>query len=124
MLVIDPTAKILNFRASEGPFSNRASFVNRFFFFLLPFRGHGSLRGRKFPPQHLVRSAGAAMSTPGSHDIHAAQGPLTRSARTLAPLGNHSIPANAGWIRFLGTRITPAGRTTGMVLLNATCCAG
>src|SRR5580700_229481 len=30
-----------------------------YFFLLLPYRGHGSLRGRKGPPQHLVRSTGA-----------------------------------------------------------------
>jgi hypothetical protein len=33
---------------------------------LLPCRDHGSLRGRRMPPQHLVRSTGAAMSTTGS----------------------------------------------------------
>ena len=37
-----------------------------FFCCVLPSRGHGSLRGRRLPPQHLVRSAGAAMSTTGS----------------------------------------------------------
>ncbi len=71
----------------EGPFSNRASYVNRFLS-LLPCRGHGSLRGRRMPPQHLVRSTGAAMSTTGSHGIHAAQRPPSQSACTLAPVGN------------------------------------
>ncbi len=55
---------------------------------VLPSRGHGSLRGRRMPPQHLVRSTGAAMSTTGSRAVHAAQGPLSQSARTLAPEGN------------------------------------
>jgi hypothetical protein len=53
-----------------------------------PYRGHGSLRGRRLPPQHLVRSTSAAMSTTGSRAAHAAQGPLSQSARTLAPEGN------------------------------------
>jgi hypothetical protein len=59
-----------------------------FFSCVLPTRGHGSLRGRRRPPQHLVRSAGAAMSTTGSRAAHAAQRPPSQSARTLAPEGN------------------------------------
>ena len=38
-----------------------------------PYQGHGSLRGRTDPPQHLVRSTGAAMSTTGLRDVHVAQ---------------------------------------------------
>jgi hypothetical protein len=41
----------------SGPFSNRISLVNGF----VAAPGHGSLRGRNNPPQHLVRSTGAAM---------------------------------------------------------------
>ncbi len=59
-----------------------------FFCCVLPSRGHGSLRGRRRPPQHLVRSTSAAMSTTGSRAARAAQGPLSQSARTLAPEGN------------------------------------
>ena len=56
-----------------GAFSNRTSFVNGFF---VAASGHGSLRGRNNPPQHLVRSTGAAMST--------------TSWRTMTPLKAHS----------------------------------
>ena len=65
-------------------------------FSCLPDRGHGSLRGRKCPPQHLVRSTGAAMSTTGSHGRHAAQRPPSQSSCTLAPWATH--PVEAGWI--------------------------
>ena len=58
---------------------------------VLPYRGHGSLRGRKDPPQHLVRSTGAAMSTAGSHCSHAAQGP-PRSRLHPRPVGQSSHP--------------------------------
>jgi hypothetical protein len=64
-------------------------------FFLLPFRDHGSLRGRRMPPQHLVRSTGAAMSTTSSHGTHAAQRPPSQPACTLAPEGNPHIRADA-----------------------------
>ena len=74
----------------KGPFSNRVSFVNsRLLSFCLPDRGHGSLRGRKGPPQHLVRSTGAAMSTTGSHGNQAAQRPPSQSSCTLAPWATH-----------------------------------
>jgi len=56
--------------------------------FLSPSQGHGSLRGRRLPPQHLVRSTGAAMSTTGSRATHAAQRPPSQPACTLAPVGN------------------------------------
>jgi hypothetical protein len=55
---------------------------------LSPYQGHGSLRGRRKPPQHLVRSTGAAMSTTGSRGNHAAQRPPSQPACTLAPVGN------------------------------------
>jgi hypothetical protein len=62
-------------RGSEAPVANDQGDCSliasplsiAFCLFLVPYRGHGSLRGRKYPPQHLVRSAGAAMSTAGSH---------------------------------------------------------
>ena len=57
---------------------------------VLPCRGHGSLRGRRWPPQHLVRSTGAAMSTTGSHGNQAAQRPPSQPSCTLAPVGNPS----------------------------------
>jgi hypothetical protein len=76
----------------QGPFSNRASFVNCLLLaavvlLLSPYRGHGSLRGRRLPPQHLVRSTGAAMSTTGSRGNRAAQRPPSQLACTLAPVG-------------------------------------
>jgi len=63
-------------------------------FLLSPCRDHGSLRSRRMPPQHLVRSTGAAMSTTGSHGRHAAQRPPSQLACTLAPVGN-SQPRDA-----------------------------
>ena len=54
-----------------------------------PYRGHGSLRGRKGPPQHLVRSTGAAMSTAGPHGVSlCGPRPSVAAACTLAPSGN------------------------------------
>src|SRR5208283_609469 len=41
----------------------------------------------KNPPQHLVRSTGAAMSTTGSHGVRATQRPPSQRACTLAPVG-------------------------------------
>ncbi len=58
---------------------------------LSPYQGHGSLRGRRKPPQHLVRSTGAAMSTTGSRATHAAQRPPSQPACTLALAGNPHI---------------------------------
>jgi transposase-like protein len=45
--------------AAAKAFSNRISLVKGF----VAAPGHGSLRGRNSPPQHLVRSTGAARST-------------------------------------------------------------
>ena len=64
-------------------------------FLLLPYRGHGSLRGRKGPPQHLVRNTGAAMSTTGSHGIVCGPRPTCAAACTLAPSGNRHIRGDA-----------------------------
>src|SRR5215472_12266952 len=77
----------------KGPFSNRVPLVNSLLlFFLLPMpcRGHGSLRGRKDPPQHLVRSTSAAMSTTGSHCLYVAQGPSCAAALHPRPVGQLS----------------------------------
>ena len=52
--------------------------------------GHGSLRGRNSPPQHLVRCTGAAMSTTSWHTMT----PLKAHARSHPyprPAGNHCI---------------------------------
>ena len=65
---------------------------------LLPCQGHGSLRGRRLPPQHPVRSTGAAMSTTGSRGSHAAQRPPSQPACTLALVGNsHPRRRLRGW---------------------------
>ena len=75
---------------------------------VMPYRGHGSLRGRKDPPQHLVRSTGAAMSTAGSHCSLCGPRPSCAAACTLAPSGNHHIrgdaPDEAGWRDSSGRR--------------------
>ena len=58
--------------------------------FLVAAPGHGSLRGRSNPPQHLVRSTGAAMSTTSWHTMT----PLKAHSRSHPyprPAGNHSI---------------------------------
>src|ERR1019366_3145089 len=69
-----------------GAFSNRVSFVNGF----VAVPGHGSLRGRSNPPQHLVRSTGAAMSTTSWHTMM----PLKAHPRSHPyprPAGKHYI---------------------------------
>ena len=93
---------------------------------LSPYRGHGSLRGRRLPPQHLVRSTGAAMSTTGSHGNHAAQRPPSQLACTLAPVGNPHIRTA---VRMdLGRVATRPGHalapTSGTARRSARCCAG
>jgi hypothetical protein len=66
-----------------------ASLLSMSFYVLpSPSRGHGSLRGQRMPPQHLVRSAGAAMSTSNSRATHVVQRPPSQPACTLAPVGN------------------------------------
>jgi hypothetical protein len=60
----------------------------QWFFVATP--GHGSLRGRSNPPQHLVRSTGAAMSTTSWHTMT----PLKAHSRSHPyprPAGNHYI---------------------------------
>src|SRR6516164_10055134 len=79
-------------------FSNRISVVNWILLLLWPHRAHGSLRGRKGPSQHLVRSAGAAMSTAGSRGVLRGPRPSVAVACTLAPSGNLPSEATPGWI--------------------------
>jgi hypothetical protein len=94
------------------------------FFLLLPYRGHGSLRGRKGPPQHLVRSTGAAMSTTGSHGIVCGPRPTCAAACALAPSGNHHIRGDDRMDFGEGlVRRPPAARTNGMARPSARCCA-
>jgi hypothetical protein len=96
-----------------------------FCLFLLPYRGHGSLRGRMDPPQHLVRSTGAAMSTAGSRGIHAAQGPPSQPPAPSPRRGNHHILGEAGMGLVEGfISRPPAARTSGMARPNTRCCAG
>ena len=110
--------------ASEGPFSNRASSVNASCLLLLPYRGHGSLRGRKCPPQHLVRSTGAAMSTTGSRGTCGPTASLA-AACTLAPVGQLSSAVDARMdLVKVSVRRPPAAPTSGMARPNARCCAG
>src|SRR5215469_7018111 len=92
--------------ASTGSFSNRISVVNRILIASVPQRGHGSLRGRKGPPQHLVRSAGAAMSTAGLRGVLRSPRPSVAVACTLAPSGNHRIRGerlDGSWLRYRQT---------------------
>jgi hypothetical protein len=74
MIASDPIKSLLNDLARRRPFSNRVCLVKWILTASLPYRGHGSLRGRKVPPQYLVRSTGTAMSTTGSPIFCAAQG--------------------------------------------------
>ena len=66
------------------PFSNRASLVNRFHHQVPP-PSWFSPRS-VIPPQHLVRSIGAARSTTGSDDV--LPNGYLRSRLSLRPLGN------------------------------------
>ena len=93
--------------------------------FVLPYRGHGSLRGRKDPPQHLVRSTSAAMSTTGSHGVFMWPKALLRSRLHPRPVGQLSHPSQT--LRMdLSDRIVrrpPGVRTSGIARLSARCCA-
>jgi hypothetical protein len=85
---------------------------------LLPLRGHGSLRSQHMPPQHLVRSADAAMSTTDSRATYAVQRPPSQPACTLAPVGNshsHQHVARVDLVKVLlggHNRLGPAERFT------------
>ena len=88
---------------------------------LSPYQGHGSLRGRRLPPQHLVRSTGAAMSTTGSRGNHAVQRPPSQPACTLALAGNPHIRTA---VRMDFVRRPRAAPTSGTARRTARCCAG
>ena len=72
------------------------------------YEGHGSLRGRQMPPQHPVRSAGAAMSTTGSHLSRAAQR-LPSRPPAPSPWGNTLHCASAGASKIAGRRAPHGG---------------
>jgi len=102
------------------PFSNRVSFVNGFF--AAP--GHGSLRGRNNPPQHLVRSTGAAMSTTSWHTMTPLKAHL-RSHPYPRPAGNHPIRDFARMdLTNYGVRRRLRALTSGTAVLNARHYAG
>ena len=88
MIAIDPPVRLTFLLHPRGRSLIAPPLSMTFYSLLLPSRGHGSLRGRHGPPQHLVRSTGAAMSTTGSRVTHAAQRPPSQPACTLAPVGN------------------------------------
>jgi hypothetical protein len=96
-------------------FSNPPPLSTAFRSFLSPYRGHGSLRGRKGPPQGLVRSTGAAMSTAGSRDVLRGPRPSVAVACILAPSGNHHIRDDARMDPGEGILSRPpVARTSGM----------
>ena len=124
MTATDQRPSQLHILARRGPFSNRISVVNCILIASAAARGHGSLRGRKGPPQHLVRSAGAAMSTAGLRGVLRSPRPSVAVACTLAPSGNHPIRGNAWMDPGEGiVRRPPAARTSGMASPTATCYA-
>src|SRR6476620_8593572 len=66
---------------------------------LSPYRGHGSLRGRKGPPQDLVRSTVAVMSTAGSHGVSLVRPKALRRSRLHPrPVGQLSSDPTLRWI--------------------------
>jgi hypothetical protein len=93
---------------------------------LSPYQGHGSLHGRRMPPQHPVRSTGAVMSTTGSRGNHMAQRPPSQPACTLALAGNPHIRADARMDPdCLATRPGLAlAPTSGTACRSSRCCAG
>src|SRR3979411_800826 len=86
--------------------------------------GHGSLRGRNNPPQHLVRSTGAAMSTTSWHTITPLKAHF-RSHPYPRPAGNHYI-RNLARMNLTndGVRRRLRAPTSGTALPNARHCAG
>jgi hypothetical protein len=96
------------------------------FLSVLPCQGHGSLRGRRMPPQHLVRSTGTAMSTTGLRGD-------TRSPTASLAAGLHPRPVGKSTRVLACARVNlvnglvrrpPAALTNGMARLTAKCCAG
>lgn len=99
-----------------------ASPLSMVFFVAAP--GHGSLRGRNNPPQHLVRSTGAAMSTTSWHTMT----PLKAHPRShpyRRPAGNHHIRDFARMdLTNYGVRRRLRAPTSGTAVLNARHYAG
>ena len=90
MIAIDPPVRILTFHlASEGPFSNRASFVNSLFLLFVAAPGSW-FSPRSERVRRNIWSEAQALQCPQRARMisYAAQGPPTQSARTLAPSGN------------------------------------
>ncbi len=87
MIASDPIKSLPNVLQGRGR-SLIASPLSMAFFVAAP--GHGSLRGRNNPPQHLVRSTGAAMSTTSWHIMTPLKAHL-RSHPYPRPAGNHHI---------------------------------
>jgi hypothetical protein len=86
--------------------------------------GHGSLRGRNNPPQHLVRSTGAAMSTTSWHTITPLKAHF-RSHPYPRPAGNHYIRNLARMnLTNNGVRRRLRAPTSGTAVPNARHCAG
>jgi hypothetical protein len=84
--------------------------------FLVAAPGHGSLRGRNNPPQHLVRSTGAAMSTTSWHTMtplkaHSRSHPYPRPA-AIRNLARMNLTNN-------GVRPLLRAPTSGTALPNA-----
>jgi len=99
-----------------------ASPLSMAFFVAAP--GHGSLRGRNNPPQHLVRSTGAAMSTTSWHTITPLKAHF-RSHPYPRPAGNHYIRNLARMnLTNNGVRRRLRAPTSGTALPNARHCAG
>jgi hypothetical protein len=94
----DPTATLQTILQGGGRSLITPPLSIASFFLLLPSRGHGSLRGRKGPPQHLVRSTSAAMSTTGLHVLMRPKA-LLRNRLHPRPVGQLSHPRRRfGWI--------------------------
>jgi hypothetical protein len=122
-----PSRRKINFvLARQGPFSNRGSMVNVFLSagLSLPW-SHRSLRGRHEPPQLLVRSAGAAMSTTGWRACTLPR-PLSRSRLHPRPRGNRCVhPIGPDVFDYLLlTRLQMLQRTSGTARQSARRCAG
>jgi hypothetical protein len=76
--LIKKTAKHL---ARRGPFSNRSAPVKTVVYVARP--GHGSLRGQRGLPQHLVRSGGQALQ--GPQRAHVDHAPIAPPRNCLHP---------------------------------------
>ena len=93
-------------------------------FFLLPYRGHGSLRGRKIR-RNIWFEAQALQCPQRAHMVSlCGPRPSFAAACTLAPSGNYHIRGDARMDFSEGlVRRPPAARTSGMARPSARCCA-